>query len=35
MIKARISGDNENVYHWKYLLPKKNSVPQENVPTLP
>ena len=26
MIKARISGDNENVFHWKYLLSKENSV---------
>ena len=26
MIKARVSGDNENVFHWKYLLSKKNRV---------
>ena len=28
MIKARISGDNENVFHWKYLLSRENSVPK-------
>ena len=34
MIKARISGDNENAFHWKYLLSKKNRVKQQNAPTL-
>ena len=34
MIKARISGDNENVFYWKYLLSMKNSKPQQNAPTL-
>ena len=34
IIKARISGDNENVFYWKYLLSKKNSKPQQNAPTL-
>ena len=26
MIKARILEDNENLFHWKYLLSKENSV---------
>ena len=30
-----ISGDDEHVFHWKYLLSKKNSVPQQSSPTLP
>ena len=35
IIKARFLGVNENVFHWKYLLSKKNNVPQQNAPTLP
>ena len=30
-----ISGDDEHVFQWKYLLSKKNSVPQQSSPTLP